>query len=153
MTLLCLAVPCVAALLCCALLCRRSYYRLFAVLYGWMGRFVDVSMVNSTWTKDHIVKLWGRNLGTTVVYPPCNTAALASDNADRTRTVLSVAQFRPEKDHALQLRAFKAFKDMGGTYARGWCRWALGALTPCVRPRRAIRRCAARHGGRLSQRR
>jgi alpha-1,2-mannosyltransferase len=57
-----------------------------------------------------------------VVYPPCNTDALAAlplrwqaaaraggAVTGRSRVVVSVGQFRPEKDHALQVRAFAAF--------------------------------------------
>jgi alpha-1,2-mannosyltransferase len=46
-----------------------------------------------------------------VVYPPCNTVDLESlPLTGRLRRVISIAQFRPEKDHPLQLRAFAAFK-------------------------------------------
>ena len=46
-----------------------------------------------------------------VVFPPCNTVDLESlPLGGRLRRVISIAQFRPEKDHPLQLRAFAAFK-------------------------------------------
>jgi len=71
-------------------------------------------MVNSTWTKNHIIELWGEASSPCVVYPPCNTESFREGSqADRTRTVLSVGQFRPEKDHELQLRAFKCLQDKG----------------------------------------
>ena len=42
------------------------------------------------------------------MYPPCNTAHLQGiplgDQKSRKRIVLSIGQFRPEKDHSLQLR-------------------------------------------------
>ena len=42
------------------------------------------------------------------IYPPCNTTHLQEvplgDETTRQRIILSVGQFRPEKDHALQLR-------------------------------------------------
>lgn len=45
------------------------------------------------------------------VYPPCNTDALdVLPLGGRERLVISVAQFRPEKDHPLQLRAFARFR-------------------------------------------
>jgi alpha-1,2-mannosyltransferase len=37
------------------------YYRLFALLYGLVGRFADLAMVNSSWTYAHIASLWGRS--------------------------------------------------------------------------------------------
>lgn len=46
-----------------------------------------------------------------VVFPPCNTDDLDSlPLSGRLRRIISIAQFRPEKDHPLQLRAFAAFK-------------------------------------------
>ncbi|KAF9453183.1 glycosyltransferase family 4 protein [Macrolepiota fuliginosa MF-IS2] len=42
-----------------------------------------------------------------IVYPPCDTREMSSFAlAHRQRVILSVAQFRPEKDHPTQLRAF-----------------------------------------------
>lgn len=55
-----------------------------------------------------------------LVYPPCNVEVFAALPLSRAqfpgggRVVVSVAQFRPEKDHALQLRAFAAFRKRGG---------------------------------------
>ena len=54
------------------------------------------------------------------VYPPCNTekwktvplsitSGAGSTGIRRRKVVLSVGQFRPEKDHALQIRAFSKF--------------------------------------------
>jgi len=44
------------------------------------------------------------------VYPPCDTRALEQlplgPRPTSVLTIVSIAQFRPEKDHALQLRAF-----------------------------------------------
>ncbi|KAL4066395.1 glycosyltransferase family 4 protein [Scleroderma yunnanense] len=42
-----------------------------------------------------------------IVYPPCDTREIAKFNLEnRDPIILSVAQFRPEKDHQAQLRAF-----------------------------------------------
>ena len=89
------------------------YYRWFAWLYGLMGRRNDLVMVNSTWTLNHILHIWRTNARTTIVYPPCDTdefRALVSNRENKTcRTVLSIGQFRPEKDHPLQVKAFARF--------------------------------------------
>ena len=110
------------------------YYRAFALAYGACGRCASAVAVNSTWTQGHVRALWGGD--PEVVYPPCDTAALRdlpldrgagtnleSREGQRKRRddkredaheddagayVLSVGQFRPEKDHALQLRAWAA---------------------------------------------
>jgi alpha-1,2-mannosyltransferase len=52
-----------------------------------------------------------------IVYPPCNTDALARlALGDRSRVVVSVGQFRPEKDHPLQLRAFADLRGRGDEF-------------------------------------
>jgi alpha-1,2-mannosyltransferase len=33
---------------------KLKYYQLFSKLYGFTGWFVDVCMVNSNWTKEHV---------------------------------------------------------------------------------------------------
>jgi len=86
---------------------KLAYYRLFALAYGVAGQFTSVAMANSTWTQGHMHKLWRRK--PTLVFPPCDTTELQRiPLAPRRRepTIISIAQYRPEKDHALQLRAF-----------------------------------------------
>jgi alpha-1,2-mannosyltransferase len=86
---------------------KLAYYRVFAAAYGSAGRAATAGgvMVNSKWTAAHIRTLWARE--PVVVYPPCPTADLRDLPLDgRDRLVVSIAQFRPEKNHELQLRAF-----------------------------------------------
>ncbi|KAI9173078.1 asparagine-linked glycosylation protein [Blastocladiella emersonii ATCC 22665] len=86
---------------------KLIYYRLFASLYGHCGRYADVVMVNSSWTRDHIESIFGRPDRTFLVYPPCDTSALETlPETGRRPWIVSVAQFRPEKNHALQIDAF-----------------------------------------------
>ncbi|KAJ5172213.1 Glycosyl transferase family 1 [Penicillium capsulatum] len=106
---------------------KRHYWQLFAKLYGWVGRQVDVVMCNSSWTAAHIRTLWGteKNIqsigeGTAsspaVVFPPTAVSELEakiavdaeSENA-RQPVLLYIAQFRPEKNHPLVLRSFARF--------------------------------------------
>ncbi|KAG0080106.1 asparagine-linked glycosylation protein [Podila epicladia] len=83
---------------------KLVYYRGFAMLYALVGAFCHVVMANSSWTKGHIDSLWG--IKSTVVYPPCDTNAFNQFSLlNRERIILSVAQFRPEKGHGLQLEA------------------------------------------------
>lgn len=131
---------------------KLAYYRLFAVAYGWCGRYATCVAANSSWTAAHLRRLW-RVDGIRVVYPPCDVAGLTdfslSDRSGWGRStgvqggeggvqgveggvqgverveanervegveggggngdgpyLVSVGQFRPEKDHALQLRAW-----------------------------------------------
>lgn len=72
---------------------------------------LQVVMVNSSWTRRHIVDLWWQWNKPARVYPPCDTRALQALPLDRRLKrvyLLSIAQFRPEKDHAMQLRALAA---------------------------------------------
>ncbi|KAK3812253.1 MAG: mannosyltransferase [Benniella sp.] len=83
---------------------KLIYYRCFAFIYSIVGSFAHIVMVNSSWTKGHIDSLWG--IKSTVVYPPCDTEAFKDfPLRNRERVIVSVAQFRPEKGHVLQLEA------------------------------------------------
>ncbi len=92
---------------------KLVYYRFYAKLYGFAGRRNDVVMVNSTWTHSHIAKIWGsRRLY--IVYPPCDTTSFLQLPIKRDTKkfgIVSIGQFRPEKDHKLQLRILQAFLD------------------------------------------
>ncbi|OWZ11192.1 hypothetical protein PHMEG_00015828 [Phytophthora megakarya] len=87
---------------------KYIYYRLFATAYSFVGKYcTDVAMVNSTWTFNHIKKLWGK--APTIVYPPCGAMReyMEFSLEDREPIVLSVSQFRPEKNQRLQLQSFQ----------------------------------------------
>lgn len=108
---------------------KRRYWQLFARLYGWVGRQVDVVMCNSSWTAAHIRTLWGTGTNTdsistgegtasspAVVFPPTAVSELESKIAvdaesenQRQPVLLYIAQFRPEKNHPLVLRSFARF--------------------------------------------
>lgn len=90
---------------------KLAYYRVFAAVYRLVGRLTDVNMVNSNWTRAHIDALWRRGAPAVVVFPPCNTEELQrAPLGGRRRVVVSVGQFRPEKDHARQVAAFAELK-------------------------------------------
>ncbi|KAK6100652.1 Glycosyl transferases group 1 family protein [Brugia pahangi] len=91
--------------------CKLVYYRIFAIFYSLSGICSKVIMVNGTWTRDHIVALWGVDDRTYLVYPPCNVDNLLRINSkaekllreERRVQMLSIGQIRPEKDHRLQI--------------------------------------------------
>ena len=95
---------------------KLGYYRLIAWGYSQAGACADVVMVNSAWTEGHIAALWPSARPHHRVYPPCNTSLLQAlplrlyADAPREPLVLSIGQFRPEKDHGLQLRAWQALR-------------------------------------------
>ena len=90
---------------------KKVYYVVLTYLYsfcGWMG--ADQIATNSSWTNNHILQLWMRPKCTKIVYPPVDTDDLIAKTGDlskiRDNLMISFAQFRPEKDHALQLRVW-----------------------------------------------
>ena len=52
---------------------------------------------------------------TFIVYPPCDTTEhrQLGVNTPRERTIVSVGQFRPEKDHMKQLCVLRKLLDLG----------------------------------------
>ncbi|XP_065315080.1 GDP-Man:Man(3)GlcNAc(2)-PP-Dol alpha-1,2-mannosyltransferase-like isoform X2 [Gordionus sp. m RMFG-2023] len=94
---------------------KLYYYKLFAKLYGIMGRNADFIFVNSSWTNDHILNLWNKQNKTYILYPPCDTKTFSQLNNtsenwvlnDTEINIVSIGQFRPEKDHVKQLKSFK----------------------------------------------
>lgn len=104
--------------------------------YAFSLRRASFLMANSSWTKNHVDSILQHHdalldfvhllspltllrllqpghaapQAAQIVYPPCDTREMAMFPLEgREPVILSVAQFRPEKDHAAQLRAFSAF--------------------------------------------
>ncbi|CAK9323867.1 unnamed protein product [Citrullus colocynthis] len=102
--------------------CKIIYYVLFSWMYGFVGSFTQLAMVNSSWTQSHIKSLWKIPDRIKRVYPPCDTSvlqALPLERSTRTPIIISVAQFRPEKAHLLQLEAFSvAIKKLDASSVR-----------------------------------
>jgi alpha-1,2-mannosyltransferase len=88
---------------------KLNYYRLFSALYGVVGRCADIVMVNSSWTENHLVTIWKAEFKTHRVYPPCEVKHLKDlqhvPNSEGKVYILSVGQYRPEKDHPLILES------------------------------------------------
>ncbi|XP_069061557.1 GDP-Man:Man(3)GlcNAc(2)-PP-Dol alpha-1,2-mannosyltransferase [Pleurodeles waltl] len=98
---------------------KLIYYYMFAYVYGLVGSSSDVIMVNSTWTQNHILFLWNSGDRTSIVYPPCDVQTfldidLVEESSRSEHSIVSVGQFRPEKDHPLQIRAFSTFLKQKG---------------------------------------
>jgi alpha-1,2-mannosyltransferase len=95
---------------------KLVYYKLFALIYGLAGKCSSVIMVNSTWTHGHICTIWKAPDKTSIVYPPCNVQEflkipLRDDTEQKQHSIVSIGQFRPEKDHPLQIKSFATFLD------------------------------------------
>nr|GEZ63060.1 GDP-Man:Man(3)GlcNAc(2)-PP-Dol alpha-1,2-mannosyltransferase-like [Tanacetum cinerariifolium] len=55
---------------------KHVYYTVFSWMYGFVGSYANLAMVNSSWTQSHIEKLWGIPDRIKRVYPPCDTTGL-----------------------------------------------------------------------------
>ncbi|GAB6031760.1 asparagine-linked glycosylation protein [Chamberlinius hualienensis] len=86
------------------------YYQLFAKMYGFVGRCSELVFVNSSWTKSHVEKLWKNSNVIFRLYPPCDVSEFQKISLENVNhdyiTIVSVGQFRPEKDHRMQIKAF-----------------------------------------------
>ena len=91
---------------------KLVYYALFACAYACVGSMCRLVMVNSSWTRGHIASLWrGASRRTHTVFPPCDTESLKNLPLERSRPIIvSIGQFRPEKDHILQIRSFEMLR-------------------------------------------
>lgn len=82
------------------------HYGLY-LIYKSMGFFVDVCYSNSTWTQRLMDGIWGHG-SCEILYPPCNIDEFYTDDFNKkSRTVISVAQFRWEKRQDVQLDCIK----------------------------------------------
>ncbi len=112
---------------------KRIYWQLFARMYGWVGGQADVIMVNSSWTQAHIRSLWGGRRARRgvsgdidVLYPPVAVEQLeqqievsSESEPRREKILLYIAQFRPEKNHAMILEAFSKLIHDGSSSSSG----------------------------------
>jgi alpha-1,2-mannosyltransferase len=88
---------------------KLFYYKLFSKLYSMCGRCSTCIMVNSSWTLGHINNLWSVSYRTNIVFPPCDIetfSKIENPKRDDNFFIASVAQFRPEKNHQLQIKSF-----------------------------------------------
>jgi len=84
------------------------YYFVILVFYRFNGLFLEFVFCNSTWTYSHIKQIWP-NLKSTILYPPCSISLYETNqgNHNRKNIIVSFAQFRPEKNHKMQVEIFK----------------------------------------------
>lgn len=88
---------------------KLAYYYLVFIIYKIIGKFVDFAQTNSTWTHEHMKKIWPSlyiSGKLTKLYPPCTVdrlLVLRKPDPTNEINIMSLAQFRPEKQQHLQL--------------------------------------------------
>ena len=101
---------------------KLLYYRIFSLSYRFSLSRASLIWVNSTWTKNHLTSLLlgGDVKKIHLLYPPCDTTSLTSlplTGAQRdSHKILSLAQFRPEKLHSLQLSTLSHLFNLHPSY-------------------------------------
>ncbi|KAG8959236.1 asparagine-linked glycosylation protein [Tulasnella sp. 419] len=115
---------------------KLIYYHIFAQMYSACLSRADTIVVNSSWTKNHIDHLLttgkfnslvrspkspaASSEGVRIVYPPCDVTNLEQFSPEnREMIVLSIAQFRPEKEHSKQIAAMHLFLEANPKYRSG----------------------------------
>jgi alpha-1,2-mannosyltransferase len=108
---------------------KLVYYVLFAMAYGCVGSLATLVMVNSTWTYSHIFSIWrGSSRRIKIVFPPCDVDHLQQLPLEhRQELIVSIGQFRPEKDHSLQIRTLKLLMERDPIFTR----WTLVLIGSC----------------------
>lgn len=90
---------------------RYFYLKLFSFVYKLSVRLANKIVVNSNWTFDMLNELWGRNcVKMSVCYPPINMDCYSlnkfADPKSRKNVIISLSQFRVEKNHFIQIKIF-----------------------------------------------
>lgn len=88
---------------------KKIYLHVLIQMYKMCGQFADWHATNGSWTDNHIKAMWGSS-NVTKIYPPCDTTDImnkVSITSPRKNILVSFAQFRPEKQHSLQLQIWK----------------------------------------------
>lgn len=81
------------------------YYFFLTGFYRLLGQFPHLVMTNSSWTQRQVAALfWPRT--TSILFPPCPVRSCSPGKAARRNRVVSLGQFRAEKNHRLQIEAF-----------------------------------------------
>ncbi|OMJ83495.1 hypothetical protein SteCoe_15598 [Stentor coeruleus] len=107
---------------------KLFYYKALMKWYQSVGLFCDLALCNSSWTIGHIKSTWRAK--SKVLYPPCDVNGflkLPLELSKKKNVAISIGQFRPEKDHSLQILAFselvKKYPNLQGElYLVGSCR-------------------------------
>lgn len=90
---------------------KYYYWKLFMCYYKHVGTYVTIATTNSTWTNNHINKIWTKS-NSSIIYPPCSTEKLVDNFTSidhRSNVGVVLAQFRPEKRHDLIIKSYAEY--------------------------------------------
>ncbi|KAH3901285.1 related to GDP-Man:Man(3)GlcNAc(2)-PP-Dol alpha-1,2-mannosyltransferase [Saccharomycodes ludwigii] len=106
-------------------LIKKFYWKILMGLYKNVGNYVDISITNSSWTNNHMNKIWcsTNSEKNHIIYPPCSTELLVENlqkkmkfppdlkswKKQRKFQAVVVAQFRPEKRHELIIEQYAEY--------------------------------------------
>ena len=97
---------------------KKLYHLLFLTVYRFCGGFATKIVTNSRWTNERLRSAWNRS-DAVILYPPVKIEKKKIHSA-RENAVVSLGQFRPEKNHAMQLRIFARLKNMKSCCNEFW---------------------------------
>jgi len=110
------------------------YYKTFLFLYRICGWFTDIVVANSNWTGSRIEDVWHLP-SVKVLYPPAAIGSgfpikdiSAGEDKGRRQVLVSLAQFRPEKNHKLQISVFRRVLDVFGESGNDLEFWLMGGV-------------------------
>ncbi|KAJ4458864.1 putative glycosyl transferase [Paratrimastix pyriformis] len=127
---------------------KLLYYRVFSWMYFLVGRSASLVMVNSSWTREQIECMWSLPHSAPAlhtVFPPCAVAAAQARPiaplGTRQPYILSIGQFRPEKNQLLQVRILGRVLATGRRTGAPWTERVrlilVGTLDPIKNPQEA----------------
>ena len=111
-----------------------TIFQFFAFLYRLAGQSSDLTMVNSSWTEEHISALWGKPESLYKIYPPCDVTEFKMIKRKRygicNSTSPSITSHLFQHPRVLKnvLDKLTSMLSSSGTFC-----WVLGTPTPRVR--------------------
>lgn len=93
---------------------KLLYYSLILKFYEFNSKFIKFVFSNSTWTYSHLKSIVP-DIPNEILYPPCSINFyqnnFMNDNIRKENIIVSFAQFRPEKDHKMQIDILRRVRE------------------------------------------
>jgi len=93
---------------------KLLYYSFILKIYAFNNKFLKFIFSNSTWTYAHLKNLVPQTPNH-ILYPPCSIGFyqnnFMNDKIHKENVIVSFAQFRPEKNHKMQIDIFRRVRN------------------------------------------